>query len=406
MIGGSVAGTSRVGGLVGYNAGTIAGAYTTGAINGGNNVGGLVGESQGAISGSHAAGIVTEPSSGTDIGGLVGHNEGMVGESDATGSVIDASSVTQPPSANVGGLVGYNTGPITNSYATGATFMWHNGTAVGGLVGFNSGVLANVYSTSYVGASNGTDVAGLVGNNQGKVINGYWNRDTSGQPTGVGPDSAANGAVGLSASRASPFQSASYAGFDFPNSRIWNIVPGLSFPYLLFQFPGGTPQVISGMAFRAPLVGPGVNNGQPQLLAYTVGAVVDGVRMGLTTLGQNGFYDFLIPPGTISPTGSRVIAYSTGYPSGNSFYDHATGSVTGLNIYGHYLTLNSGASTVTGIAKDLAKALGSQTGNEFIFTVGSGPRHMLKLMPDPSCVPACLPGGPMLVINSSSTHLN
>ncbi|PIG30276.1 filamentous hemagglutinin family protein [Janthinobacterium sp. 35] len=97
--GGSITGHDDTGALVGNNAGTISGSYSTMSLTGTANTGGLVGSNSGTVSNSYASGTV--------------------------------SGVT-----NVGGLVGLNSGTLTNNYATGAV----SGTLdVGGLVGANSG---------------------------------------------------------------------------------------------------------------------------------------------------------------------------------------------------------------------------------------------------------------------------
>ena len=54
-----VTGRSRVGGLVGYNYGTISVSHATGAVTGRSYVGGLSGSNYGTTSGSHATGTVT-----------------------------------------------------------------------------------------------------------------------------------------------------------------------------------------------------------------------------------------------------------------------------------------------------------------------------------------------------------
>jgi hypothetical protein len=101
---------SNVGGLVGFNSGTVSNSYATGSVSGYNNVGDLVGGNiLGAISNSYATGSV---SGSSDVGGLAGiNNVGTISNSYATGSVSSTG-------INVGGLVGYNTGTgtITNSY--------------------------------------------------------------------------------------------------------------------------------------------------------------------------------------------------------------------------------------------------------------------------------------------------
>ena len=111
---GSVTGTNRVGGLVGYmfSSGSIQRSYSTASVTAsGNNAGGLValsgvGSGRG-IRGSYATGAV----SGTNyVGGLVGHSNQNIIASYARGAVNGTGS-------NVGGLVGMRSArTITNSY--------------------------------------------------------------------------------------------------------------------------------------------------------------------------------------------------------------------------------------------------------------------------------------------------
>ena len=114
---GGVKGGSDVGGLVGLNGGTVSNSYATGSVTGSSYVGGLVGGNStvnAIISNSYATGSVTGSVTGTgnyrDVGGLVGFNGGTVSNSYATGSVTGSSYV--------GGLVGrnYGTNTISNSY--------------------------------------------------------------------------------------------------------------------------------------------------------------------------------------------------------------------------------------------------------------------------------------------------
>jgi len=103
----TVSGSSRVGGLVGDNAGTVSNSYSSSNVNGPFGIGGLVGENWGAVSNSYATGSVTGK---WLVGGLVGDNWGSVSNSYATGSV----TVTE---FKVGGLVGDNYhGTVSNSF--------------------------------------------------------------------------------------------------------------------------------------------------------------------------------------------------------------------------------------------------------------------------------------------------
>ena len=189
LLGVSIKGQSNVGGLVGYNYGTISQAYATGAINGnlggadvgsggGADIGGLVGynDSSGRISQVYASGAVSGVAT---LGGLIGYNNhGPISQAYATGTVSGSN--------DVGGLVGYNiSGAINQAYATGAV---SGSNYVGGLVGNNvSGTtISQVYATGSVSGT-GSNVGGLVGlNNAGTITNSYWDTETTGQSTSSG----------------------------------------------------------------------------------------------------------------------------------------------------------------------------------------------------------------------------
>jgi len=163
-----VTGDSCVGGVVGYNRGTVSNSYSTGSVTGEECVGGLVGRNYGTVSDSYSTGNV---SGCHGVGGLVGQNEhewegieGTVIDSYSTGSVAGEYCV--------GGLVGENHGTVGNSYSSG------NVTGeeyVGGLVGLNSATVSDSYSTGSVTGYKW--VGGLVGDNNGPVSNSYYNYD-------------------------------------------------------------------------------------------------------------------------------------------------------------------------------------------------------------------------------------
>ena len=73
-----IRGGNNVGGLAGWNRGTITNSYATGTVTGSDNVGGLVGASSsgGTIINSYATGTVLRSSN--SVGGLVGWNGGTV----------------------------------------------------------------------------------------------------------------------------------------------------------------------------------------------------------------------------------------------------------------------------------------------------------------------------------------
>ncbi len=102
-----------VGGVVGRNVegAIIRNSYSSGSVKGGGGTGtgtgGLVGANNfSIIENSYATGSVMRIS-GTDIGGLVGYNNGTIHNTYATGAVLGMAG---------GGLVGVNAGVITNSY--------------------------------------------------------------------------------------------------------------------------------------------------------------------------------------------------------------------------------------------------------------------------------------------------
>ncbi len=165
---------SDIGGLVGQNdGGFIITCHATGVINGGTHVGGLVGFNLGSITTCYASCTVNGSIS---AGGLVGENSGTLTSCYATGSVNDGWW-------DIGGLVGWNTGTITNCYATGSVI---GDFEIGGLVGGNwLGDIITCYATGLVSGT-GSYVGGLIGENceveenyYGLVTACFWDIQTS-----------------------------------------------------------------------------------------------------------------------------------------------------------------------------------------------------------------------------------
>ncbi len=160
LVNADVTGQAYVGGLVGYNSGTVSASHVTGSVS--------------------ATGEATDKGhSDTWLGGLVGVNEGTISDSYATASV----SVILDLALKVGGLAGGNVGTINNSYATGSVSgSWE----VGGLVGYSyftstsSGKISDSYATGSVSGS-WAEVGGLVGkNNEGTISDSYATGSVSG----------------------------------------------------------------------------------------------------------------------------------------------------------------------------------------------------------------------------------
>ncbi|QEL66371.1 hypothetical protein OTERR_28950 [Oryzomicrobium terrae] len=187
--GGSVNGSGYVGGLVGFNTGSISTSYATGSVSTSEilgfdiGAGGLVGQNRGSISASYATGSVSA-SGGfrASAGGLVGLNShgGSIGTSYATGSV--SASASGNVYAYAGGLVGYNYSDISSSYATGSVSASASGGGnafAGGLVGYYSyGSISASYATGSVSALGDSlnCAGGLVGvdENGGTITNAFY----------------------------------------------------------------------------------------------------------------------------------------------------------------------------------------------------------------------------------------
>jgi hypothetical protein len=102
----AVTGNEYVGGLAGENLnGTVQDSYSNGNVVGDWHIGGLVGWNWGSVINSYAADSVSGSGYG---GGLVGDNSGTVSNSYSTGSLTVRSYV--------GGLIGSNSGTVSNSY--------------------------------------------------------------------------------------------------------------------------------------------------------------------------------------------------------------------------------------------------------------------------------------------------
>ncbi|MDR0303458.1 MAG: hypothetical protein LBH98_01625 [Chitinispirillales bacterium] len=167
---GTVIGTNKTGGLAGVNGGTvgsISGSYSASTVTGESYTGGLVGQNQRPISASYSSGVVN---GFMNVGGLVGENSDTINNSHSTGNVIGENE-------HVGGLAGTNNKIINNSYSTSTVTGVNN---VGGLVGRNTtdkGVIQSGYSAGKVEGS-GVNVGGLVGNNSNvsKIVGGYYDK--------------------------------------------------------------------------------------------------------------------------------------------------------------------------------------------------------------------------------------
>jgi hypothetical protein len=218
----SISGAKYVGGLVGYNAGTISNCYAKeGNVSGNENIGGLVGKNFATISNCYSEGDV---SGNVAVGGLLGSNRfGTVKSCYSTSGVLGDEYIA--------GLVGQNWGGIiTNCRATGivsgsSTYSFG---CVGGLAGYNSGMITNCYS---IGVIMGTgEVGGLVGRDYGRVMGSFWDIETSGQTTSAG---------GTGKTTAEMQMESTFIGWGCGQN--WTIDDGADYPRLAWEnMPGKT----------------------------------------------------------------------------------------------------------------------------------------------------------------------
>ena len=98
-------GEKLVGGVVGYNTGSVSKVYNTGSVNGTELVGGVVGLNIAEISDVYNTGSVA---GSNEVGGVAGGSDGSIVNAYNTGSVAGSNEV--------GGVAGYNAGNISNSF--------------------------------------------------------------------------------------------------------------------------------------------------------------------------------------------------------------------------------------------------------------------------------------------------
>jgi hypothetical protein len=222
---GSVAGHSYVGGLVGASGvgGIIGDTYSVCSVRGNLSVGGLVGYNAGTVSNSYSSASV---SGENQVGGLVGENfYGIVSCSYSTGTVAGG--------VHVGGLVGHGlVSSVTNCYCTGSVA---GDQFIGGLVGWdNLGVVADCYSVG--GVTGDSFVGGLIGGSASDVTASFWDVETSG---------CAESDAGIAKDTSQMRDILTFSGLlwnivgvahdEMNEDYTWNIVDGQTYPFLSWQ---------------------------------------------------------------------------------------------------------------------------------------------------------------------------
>ncbi|MGB6873322.1 MAG: GLUG motif-containing protein [Dehalococcoidia bacterium] len=389
VVNATVTGKDNVGGLVGWNGGTVSSSNYIGSVKGDDSVGGLVGNNGGTVEYSYSTGNVTSEQ-GSYIGGLVGINDGgTVSSSYSSGSVSGDENVGGLAGGNekgtvsdsystgnvtgnddVGGLVGYNHNEesivsVSDSYSTGSVT---GDDGVGGLLGFsyksivrnshyNYGeVLINGHNIITIGALNGTDFDQWLAKDKFLDFNGRLEQNEDGyyevnnvtdfkKLLAFGQDSSLRFILesNLDLSSEPNFYIPYFAGvFDGNDHEISNLSLNFTFAYNIglfgFLAPGGrVTQVgvenvkITGASFIGGLVG-----------ASWEGRVIESYSTGSVT--GNYYVGGLV--GCNCEEGYVVNSYSTGSVSGDKYvgglvgdnkftveYSHFTGNVTSEGSY-------------------------------------------------------------------------
>lgn len=179
-----------VGGVAGWNDGTIQICYNTGTVITADTayVGGVVGDNDGTVQNCYNTGAVTGGYSAR-VGGVVGSNSEIVQTSYNIGPITGGNETF------TGGVVGGNYGIVQTSYNTGkvaggGSTGWMTYTSIGGVVGFND-YNRTVQSCYNIGVVTGdVNVGGVVGSGSGTIQTSYYLEGTASASIGDSSGSA------------------------------------------------------------------------------------------------------------------------------------------------------------------------------------------------------------------------
>ena len=234
-----------VGALIGENFGTLFNDVTSGQISAGVkdliDVGGIAGYNDGSV--ANTSSTVTFKLKASKryageaySGGLVGDNGGTIGASFSTGNMV-MTGLSSGSAA--GGLVATSGGQIENCFATGdVVFSGEAQIGIGGLAGFSFTGILDSYSTGAVSAKQGGYLGGFVGydDSNGELGDNYWDTTTSGiKNPSQGAGNIAND-PGIAGETNLELKSGLPAGFD---PTIWAETPNINngLPYLIANPP-------------------------------------------------------------------------------------------------------------------------------------------------------------------------
>src|SRR5581483_5004483 len=130
------------------------------------------------------------------------------------------------------------------------------------------------------------------------------------------------------------------------SNTVWGVVPGRSYPFLLWQY-----NIIEGTVF-ASYGGAAAGSGT------SVYDVINGVAGSAPMItNSSGSYLFLLPTNSI-PANSSVVVYTTGTGAGLAYADGASAGVA-LNIYGATLNATTSASSLSSLSASINAAVAS-----------------------------------------------
>jgi hypothetical protein len=164
------------------------------------------------------------------VGGLAGYNEGTIYKCNTTGKVASPNQTY-----DIGGLAGFNSGDINNCYSISAVTSGDGAGLIGGLAGENAGNISNCYSmgTIVCGYPPG-DTGGLTGDNSGSISSSYF-LDTSGRDNGYGTPLKDEQMKQQSSFAGWDFVWETANGTD----DVWAICEDVNYPKLTWQFLPG-----------------------------------------------------------------------------------------------------------------------------------------------------------------------
>ena len=322
--------------------------YCTGRIFSPAPLGGLAGYNAGSISHSYASGHVSGGGQDASIGlgGLVGRNEGTISNAYSTGNVSNG--------VQVGGLTGVNAGAVSNAYSTGAVSGAYE---VGGLAGRNEGAISNSYSTGQATGDIQRYIGGMIGaRTSGSAVAGsYWDTQTSG---------LSSSSAGTGITTAQTMLLATFAGWDISatggSAGLWRIYEGSTRPLLRSlltpltvtadnltkAYDGQTVAALANAQYSVPgaassghLLGTGAAYG---------GRKNAGVYMPALYSGQQG-YDIAYAGAALTITKAPVTV--AGVTAANKTYDGTTAA-----------TLSTGGATTVGVLTNETVSVASATG--------------------------------------------